>query len=97
MGYVTAFIISILFALGCVVAYFAAWIGLICGKTRYAGNIVKAQDKVIAALFGYDGTKTLSKECGQAVERGTKCFFCKLLCNVLHYALERGHCKKEAK
>jgi hypothetical protein len=59
---------------------------------RYAGNLLKAKDKELAGVLGWDGKNTVSKECG----RDSSCRFCRIVCKILHYVLEPNHCEKEA-
>lgn len=67
---------------------------LICfGQARQAGYIMQAMDRLLAAMLGWDGRATVSKECG----RCEKCWLCPWICRVLHYTLEKDHCQKEAK
>lgn len=57
----------------------------------YASNIAKTLDRTGAALFGWNGNKTISWECGRS-----DCLFCKVICSILNVILEPDHCKKEA-
>jgi len=88
--YITALVIWLLFVLA-QVAGFALGLGaLLLGKTTYAGRVARAQDRATAAVLGWDGNSTVSKECGRS-----ECRFCKILCAILNVVLEPGHCKKE--
>lgn len=48
-------------------------------------------DALLAAMLGWDGRSTVSKECGRS-----DCRFCRWLCRALHWLLEREHCAREA-
>lgn len=58
---------------------------------RHTANIMHSMDMLLAAILGWDGRSTVSKECGRSA-----CRFCRLVCAVLHRVLERDHCAKEA-
>lgn len=50
-------------------------------------RITVAMDRLAAAMLGWDGRSTISKECG-----GDDCRFCRVLCRVLNYVLQKDHC-----
>ena len=52
----------------------------------YAKNILRAKDKLAAALLGWDGRRTLSAECG-----ASDCRFCRAICWTLNW-IDHGHC-----
>lgn len=52
--------------------------------------VTQAMDRTLAAMLGYDGHSTVSKECDKS-----DCRFCRVLCAVLDRILEKGHCGKE--
>lgn len=65
------------------VAVFLEW--------EYAKNILRAKDKLAAALLGLgDGTRTVSAECGRS-----ECRACMLICKLLDW-VQPGHCKGAA-
>lgn len=100
LTYITAFVIALLFIVLAPLFGAVALVSLFFGARQYPARVAKALDKVVAAGFGYEGDKTLSKECGLAVKRAGGCkacaLLCRLLCFALHYTLERLHCEKEA-
>lgn len=59
----------------------------------YARNLLRAQDKLAAALMGWSGYNTVSAECGA---RETTCKFCTILCKFLN-VIQKGHCEGAAK
>lgn len=65
------------------VAVFIEW--------EYAKNILRAKDKLAAALLGWGGQYTISAECG-----ASECRFCKLLCRFLDM-IQPGHCAGAAR
>jgi hypothetical protein len=91
--YLAVFTALILYFIFSVASALAGVIGLLalpfCPK--YTANVMHSMDMLLAALFGWDGRSTVSKECGKS-----DCAFCRVLCWVLHYILERKHCEKEA-
>ncbi len=80
-----------IFSLVVTVAGPAGLVGLALGQTQYASNISRAMDALLAAMLGWDGRSTVSKECGRS-----SCRFCRWLCALLHLVLERNHCAKAA-
>lgn len=91
MKYITAPILWLFFVIAQNIALVAGLIGLLLGNFEYTSHIVRAQDRATAALLGWDGNSTVSKECGKS-----ECRFCKILCSILNVVLEKDHCKKEA-
>jgi hypothetical protein len=75
--------------------------GLITGifmlpfNSRYTSDLVHAQDCAAAAFLGWDGDKTISKECGLELQTEKPCKFCRFVCKLLDLFLESDHCKKE--
>jgi len=66
------------------VAVFVEW--------EYAKNILRAKDKLAAALLGWSGKYTISAECGAR----TDCRFCSAVCWMLNI-IDPGHCAGAAK
>lgn len=89
MKYATALVLYLIFS--CTSAIAGA-IGLIAApfNIRYTANVMHAMDCLLAALLGWDGRSTVSKECGRR-----ECRLCRLLCALLHRVLEEKHCEKE--
>lgn len=59
----------------------------------YAKDILRAQDKLMAALLGWGGAYTVSAECGS---RQAGCRFCRAVCRLLDF-IQPGHCEGAAK
>ena len=74
------------FAVLSIVAIPVALWALATGEWVYAKNLLRAMDKVAAALFGWTGYYTVSAECG-----ASSCVFCKVICAGLNL-LDPGHC-----
>lgn len=60
---------------------------------NYAKDILRSQDKLMAALFGWGGEHTVSAECGS---RQADCKFCIYVCKLLNL-IQPGHCEGAAK
>lgn len=91
MKYVTVAVLYVIFS---IVGCFAGVLGLLGWPffgSSYISNICKALDRLLAAMLGWDGASTVSRECGRST-----CRFCRVLCRVLNWVLEREHCAKEA-
>lgn len=90
MKYVTAFVLYVIFS---IVSMLAGLIGILAlpFKPQYTANVMHSMDMTLAALLGWDGRSTVSKECGKS-----DCRFCRALCWLLHRILEKDHCAKEA-
>jgi hypothetical protein len=61
------------------VAVFIEW--------EYAKNILRAKDKLAAALLGWSGQHTISAECG-----ASECKLCRAVCALLNM-IDNGHCE----
>lgn len=90
MKYATAFLLYVLFALASALAGVIGVLALPL-RPKYTANVMHSMDMTLAALLGWDGRSTVSKECGKS-----DCRFCRVLCWVLHRILEKDHCAKEA-
>ena len=90
LAVVTALVLYFIFSF---TSAFAGAVGLLAlpFRPQYTANVMHSMDMLLAALFGWNGRSTVSKECGKST-----CRFCRVLCAVLHVILERDHCKKEA-
>lgn len=69
------------------VAFVAVW-----WNAAYAKNLLRAMDRLGAALFGASGMYTVSAECGAR----TDCGVCMLVCRLLDW-IQPGHCAGAAK
>lgn len=79
------------FSLGGLVAIGASLIAILCDWYTYGKNLLRAMDKVLAALFGFSGYFTLSAECGVSTHP-----LAKLLSRTLDL-IDPGHCVGAAK
>lgn len=91
MRYLVAVGLLILFAIAAAVS---GPFAILCVPfdPKRAGNIVHAQDVLLAAMIGMSGDKTVSKECAER-----KCRFCATVCNFLSRWLEPDHCQKQTR
>jgi hypothetical protein len=85
-----AAVLYVIFSIAAALAGVAGVIALCFGRTTYLSRICRAMDALLAALLGWDGRSTVSKECG-----ASDCRFCRVLCRVLSALLERDHCARE--
>lgn len=79
------------FAVLSIVAIPVALWALATGEWVYAKNILRAKDKIAAALLGWSGDHTISAECGA----DTGCRFCRVVCWLLN-KIQPGHCEGAA-
>lgn len=86
----TVILLYIIFSITSMLAGIYGILTLVTGTSRIS-RITRAMDCLLAAMLGFDGRSTVSKECGKS-----NCVLCKLLCKALHYTLEKEHCEKEA-
>lgn len=82
------------FAIACVVSIFLIPVSLVFKEFKYARRVLLAQDRVLASVMGFDGTSTVSRECGLLASSG-RCGWCCLLCKLLNL-LDPGHCERAA-
>lgn len=86
MKYMTVVLLYLLFSLASALA--GLW-GLVF--FRRIGQVTQAMDRTLAAMLGWDGRSTVSKECDSS-----DCRFCRVLCRVLNWAFKQHHCGKAA-
>lgn len=82
------------FSISAVVAIVACPVALLF-DIAYASSVLRAMDRLMAAVVGFDGRNTLSAECGADME----CRACAALCKVLAL-LDPGpppHCERYRK
>lgn len=91
MKYVTVIVLYVVFSIASALAGVWGVLTLLTGDTSRISRICHAMDRVLAAMLGWDGRSTVSKECGT-----DDCKFCAVLCRILHRLLEPYHCEKEA-
>lgn len=93
--YLFAFLIWVVFVLAGPLAFVVAVGGLIFGRTTYASQVFRAQDRVGATLLGFDGSSTVSSEMGRLLGTSRPA---RILCTVLGWMLEQpNHCSEEVK
>ena len=88
----TAIVLYVIFTIASLLAGVIGLVALCFGRTRYTTNVSHAMDMTLAALLGWNGRSTVSKECGKS-----DCRFCRVLCAILHRILEKNHCEKEGR
>lgn len=54
------------FSLGCLAAILVSLFAIVFEHNRYGKDVLRAMDKVLAAVLGFSGYFTLSAECGVA-------------------------------
>lgn len=92
MKYVTVLVLYVIFSVAAMLAGVAGIVvGLVRRDLQYTANVMHSMDMLLAALLGWNGRATVSKECGRST-----CRFCRVVCAILHRVLERYHCAKEA-
>lgn len=52
------------FAIGCLMAIFVSLAAILLEENTYGKNVLRAMDKLLAAVMGRSGLYTLSAECG---------------------------------
>lgn len=81
------------FSAAAIIAIPVALWALVSQEWTYAKDLLRAMDKVGAALLGWGGRYTVSAECGS---RRAGCLLCKFVCPILHL-IDPGHCVGAAK
>jgi hypothetical protein len=61
-------------------------------RDNYWWRIAKSWDQLINAHTGGDEDETISSRMGKAVEGRTGCWFCRVVCKVLHW-IDPNHCQ----
>ena len=57
---------------------------------NYLERVLISMDRLVAAVLGWSGEKTVSAECGDS-----RCVFCRVLCALLN-KLNPNHCAEAA-
>ena len=89
---VAIFMLWLPFSLAAVASVLVA-LWAVFSDQHYAKDILRAQDKLMAALLGWGGDHTVSAECGS---RQAGCRFCQAACRLLDL-IQPGHCAGAAK
>lgn len=98
LKYPTAIILYVVFSIASAAAgLLGLLVGAIKRDPKYTANVMHSMDMTLAAIFGWDGRKTVSKECGLELLSGNPSTFCKCTCKVLDHTLAHDHCIDEGK
>lgn len=89
---VAFFLLWLPFSAACLLAIPLALWAVLVDESAYAKDLLRAMDKVMAALLGWGGRYTVSAECGS---RRSGCRFCRWMCGVLN-RIDPGHCSGAA-
>lgn len=81
------------FSAAALVAILVALVAIVADERVYGKDVLRAMDKLMAAVLGWGGKYTVSAECGS---RQAGCAFCRLVCRILNLA-DPGHCAGAAK
>lgn len=79
------------FSIGAVVAVFASLAAILLEENTYGKNVLRAMDKLLAAVLGFDGFYSLSAECGVATTQPW------IALRWLLDKIQPGHCEGAAK
>lgn len=94
---VIVFVLAWVFAFAAIVSPLVLALYLVLGFWPQAGRIFQAQDRILAAMFGWTGKRTVSAECGLQLGGPAKpCRFCRIVCRVLD-VFQPGHCINESR
>lgn len=85
------FVLWLPFSLAAIVAIPVSFIAVFF-EWDYAKNILRAKDRMAAALLGWSGRYTISAECGADLD----CAPCRAVCWLLDW-IDPGHCAGAAK
>jgi hypothetical protein len=81
------------FSLTAILAILLSPLALLMDEWTYGKDLLRAMDKLGAALLGWGGRYTVSAECGS---RKAECRLCRFICPLLN-VIDPGHCKGAAK
>ena len=79
------------FSIGCIVAIVVSLLAILLEENAYGKDVLRAMDKVLAAVCGFSGYFTLSAECGVTEKQPWV-----LLKNLLN-KIQQNHCEGAAK
>lgn len=79
------------FTFGCLAAILVSFLAIIFDWTAYGKNVLRAMDKVLAAVLGFSGYFTLSAECGVSTVQPW------IALRWLLNKIQAGHCEGAAK
>jgi len=81
------------FSATAILAIALAPLALLVDEWKYGKDLLRAMDKLGAALLGWGGRYTVSAECGS---RRADCRLCRFVCRLLN-VIDPGHCVGAAK
>ncbi len=87
---VAIFVLWLPFSLLALAAIPIALLAIVFDEMPYGKDVIRAMDKLGAAVLGFDGHRTISAECG-----ARDCKLCSWLCALLD-RVDPGHCAKAA-
>lgn len=79
------------FSVACLVAVPVALFAVLANEVEYAKSVLRAMDRLTAAVLGYSGDYTVSAECSRS-----ECRVCAVICWVFDW-FEKDHCNKAAR
>lgn len=79
------------FSIGCLVAILVSLAAILLEENEYGKDVLRAMDKLLAAVLGFSGYFTLSAECGVTEKQPW------LLLKTLLNLIQPGHCEGAAK
>lgn len=79
------------FSIGSAAAIFVSLAAILLKENEYGKDVLRAMDKVLAAVLGFSGFFTLSAECGVATSQPW------VLLRQLLNAIQPGHCEGAAR
>lgn len=88
--FLAVFILWMPFSIGAIAAVPIALFAIATEEYDYAKNVLRAMDKLTAAVLGWSGMYSVSAECGRS-----RCAFCAGVCWLLDL-IQSGHCKGAA-
>lgn len=79
------------FSIGCIAAIITSLFAILVEENTYGKDVLRAMDKLLAAVLGFSGFYTLSAECGVTEKQPWI-----LLKNLLN-KIQQNHCEGAAK
>jgi|CXWL01.1.fsa_nt_gi 4-hydroxybenzoate polyprenyltransferase len=89
---VAFFFLWLPFSVTALVAIVVSLLAILQFNVPYAKDLLRAMDRLGAAVFGWGGRYSVSAECGS---RRSGCVFCRVACALLNL-VQPGHCKGAA-
>jgi hypothetical protein len=79
------------FNLGCIAAIIVSLLAILMEENGYGKDVLRAMDKLLAAVLGFSGFYTLSAECGVTEKQPW------VLLKTLLNMIQSGHCEGAAR